>query len=90
MPEAEVSKASAMMAKVNEAWEKIGKRFLNAIAARDFWSTEGGICGMPEKKYVAELQTKLRRIRLRKGWSAEFKFWNPAKDRVIAFGRFRI
>lgn len=43
---------------------------------------------MPEKKYVAELQTKLRRIRSRKAWSAEFKFWNPAKDRVVAFGKF--
>ena len=65
-------------------------RFLNTIAARDFWSTEGGIYGMPEKKYVAELQTKLRRIRSRRGWSAEFKFWNPAKDRIVAFGRFRM
>lgn len=63
-------------------------KLLNTIAARDYWRTEGGIYGMPEKKHVAELQTKLRRIRSRKAWSAEFKFWNPAKDRVVAFGKF--
>ena len=65
-------------------------RFLNTIAAKDYWMTEGGIYGMPEKAHVAELQTKLRRIRSRKAWSAEFKFWNPAKDRVEVFDRSRI
>ena len=45
---------------------------------------------MPEKAHVEELQTKLRRIRSRKAWSAEFKFWNPAKDRVVVFDRFRL
>ena len=26
----------------------------------------------------------------RRDWSAEFKFWNPAKDRVEVFDRFRL
>ena len=26
----------------------------------------------------------------RRDWSAEFKFWNPAKDRVKVFDRFRL
>ena len=65
-------------------------RLLNTIAAKDYWRTEGGIYGMPEKSHVAELQAKLRRIRSRKAWSAEFKFWNPAKDRVEVFDKVRI
>ena len=35
-------------------------------------------------------QLNARRIRSRKVWSAEFKFWNPAKDRVEVFDRFRL
>ena len=81
-------KASALL-KDKELDSENELRFLNTIAARDFWRTEGGIYGMPEKKYVAELQTKLRRIRSRRGWSAEFKFWNPEKDRVVVFDKFR-
>lgn len=63
-------------------------RFLNVLASRDYWQND--LCyGMkPNMGVRAKIQTKLRRIRSRKIWSVEFKFWLPAKDHVATFDKY--
>lgn len=62
-------------------------RFLNVLAARDYWQNDFCFGIKPNIGVIAKLQSKLRRIRSRKAWFVEFKFWDPAKDHVVTFDK---